>query len=203
VRPTVRIVVATAVAAVALTACSNSSPSSPTVDVPTTAAAAPAPASATPAADANESARGNLIKQIGETAGWGVSNADISVKFVVDKITVDPKCTTQFATPAQNGHLVKVDMRVETTPSMPTNFAYSINPGAWSAVGEDGSTQTSLATAPSFSCLNSNEQLPSQLSPASKYRGSIVLDVSSPTGTLIFSHPNPTLGGWEWTYSTA
>ncbi|WP_433507291.1 hypothetical protein ACQP04_12985 [Pseudonocardia halophobica] len=194
-------VITTAVSAVVLTACSNISPASPTVDVPTTAAAAPA--SETPAADANESARGNLIKQVGETAGWGVSNADISVKFVVDKITIDPKCTTQFAASAQNGHLVKVDMRVETTPSMPPNFAYSINPGAWSAVGEDGITQTSLATAPSFSCLNSNEQLPSQLSPASKYRGSIVLDISSPAGTLIFSHPNPTLGGWEWTYGTA
>ncbi|MEK6438744.1 hypothetical protein [Pseudonocardia sp. T1-2H] len=191
-----------AAAAVVLTACSNSSTSSPTVDVPS---AAPATTAAAPTAaqGAPESPRGNLVKQIGDTSGWGLSSNDISVKFVVDKITVDPKCNSQFPSQAENGHLVQVDLRVETTQTMPKDAGYSINPYSWSAIGPDEITQSNVATGASFTCQNPNEQLPPQFSPASKYRGSVVLDVSSPTGTLIFKHPNPTLGGWEWTYGAA
>jgi uncharacterized lipoprotein len=74
-----------AAAVFALAGCSNSASSTPTVDVPTAAAtaAAAAPTAAAPTTpSAPTSERGFLIKQIGETGGWGVSNGDISVKFV-------------------------------------------------------------------------------------------------------------------------
>ncbi|WP_181780793.1 hypothetical protein [Pseudonocardia pini] len=43
--------------------------------------------------------------------------------------------------------------------------------------------------------------LPDSLSPASKYRGAVVLDSANSSGTLIF-RPNFTDddGGWEWAY---
>jgi hypothetical protein len=94
-------------------------------------------------------------------------------------------------------------MRVETTPTMQPNSPFSINPFSWSAVGPDGVTESAIATASSYSCLESNKQLPTQMTPGSKYRGSLVFDVTSPTGTLLFPHPNPNLGGWEWTYGAA
>ncbi|MCE3551338.1 DUF4352 domain-containing protein [Pseudonocardia sp. RS11V-5] len=184
-----------AAAVFALAGCSNSAYPTPTVDVPT--AAAPT----TPSAPTSE--RGFLVKQIGETGGWGVSNGDISVKFVVDKITVDPQCTNRFASASEHGHFVQVDMRVETTPTMPTNMGYQINPFSWSAVGADGVTESSIATGSSYSCIDNSKQLTTQMTPGSKYRGSLVFDVTSPTGTLLFPHPNPSLGGWEWTYGAA
>ncbi|GAA4685663.1 hypothetical protein GCM10023215_21140 [Pseudonocardia yuanmonensis] len=53
----------------------------------------------------------------------GVANANISVKFIVDKITVDPVCPNRFASEPENGHLVRMDVRIETTPQMPTDGA--------------------------------------------------------------------------------
>ena len=190
---------AVAIATLALAGCSNQAPA-PSVDVPV--ATAPAVAAATPTSTAapGTNERGNLVKAPGETAGWGVTNDDLSVKFVVDKITVDPKCTSQFASKSENGHLVQLDIRVETTATMPTNAGYSMNPYSWSAIGPDGVTESSLTTAATFSCLDSKAQLPVDFSPASKYRGSIMLDTSSTTGTLIFRPAFVNAGGWEWAY---
>ncbi len=68
-------------------------------------------------------------------------------------------------------------------------------------MGQDGLTESSLATGPSFGCLDRSMSLPDSLSPASKYRGAVVLDSANSSGTLIF-RPNFTDddGGWEWAY---
>ncbi|MFC4950107.1 hypothetical protein [Pseudonocardia sp. GCM10023141] len=188
-----------------VSACANLAPSRPSlaVDVPTASSTAPVAAPSPAPPHGEMSPRKNLVKKVGETADWGIGNNNISVKFVVDKITVDPKCTSQFAGKPQNGHLVQMDVRVETTPDMPTNTGYSINPYSFSAIGPDGVTEPSVVSGVSFSCLAPNTHLPAQFAPASKYRGSLVLDVSSPTGTLIFSPSFSGAGGWEWAFPAA
>ncbi|GAA4685668.1 hypothetical protein GCM10023215_21150 [Pseudonocardia yuanmonensis] len=61
-------------------------------------------------------------------------------------------------------------------------------------------TQPRAESPASFSCLNQNEQLPNTFAPGSKYRGAVVLDVSSPNGTLIYNPGFSRVGGWEWVY---
>jgi hypothetical protein len=70
----------------------------------------------------------------------------------------------------------------------------------WSAIGPDGVTQPDVGSSAAYSCVDPDKTgLPLQLAPASKYRGSVVLDVADVTGTLVFTLP--TGGpGWEWQY---
>ena len=68
----------------------------------------------------------------------------------------------------------------------------------WSVVGPDGLTESSAATGSAFMCLDEDELLPtSPFTPASKYRGSIVLDSKSTSGALLF-RPSSWPPGWEW-----
>jgi hypothetical protein len=193
--------IATALLAVTAAACTsaNAPGSSPTVNVPqASATAAPASPPATPAGNTSE--RGNIIKKQGETAGFGPGQDDIEVTFVVDKITVDAKCTSQFAQKPEHGHFVKVDLRAETKPTMPTDRGYSIGAYDFSTVGGDGVTEQSLGTGPAFGCIDPSEQFPPNITPGSKYRGSIVLDTKNPAGVLVYRPGFMASGGWEWHY---
>ncbi|NMH97295.1 hypothetical protein [Pseudonocardia acidicola] len=190
---------AVATAALVLTACSDSPPASnpPAPNVPT--AAPPT----TTAAALPKSERGLTIKQVGQPAGWTTADGSTQeVTFVIDKITVDPKCEASYSQKPENGHFVRVDIRAETTTAMETNAGYAISPSEWAVVGPDGVTESSVASGPSFSCLRSSDMFPTDpLTPASKYRGSIVLDTRSTSGTLTF---RPGFfggsGGWEWRF---
>jgi hypothetical protein len=191
-------------AAVALSACSARATDAPALNVPV-ASEAPAAAEDGPAGPAtpvgNMSERGNVIKQLGETGGFGPTQDNIAVTFAVDKITVDAKCTAQYAQKSEHGHFVKVDLRAETKSTMPPNMGYGVSGYEFTTVGEDGITEQTLVTGPAFSCLDESEQFPATLNPGSKYRGSIVLDTKNPEGVLVF---RPMFmggaGGWEWAY---
>jgi hypothetical protein len=166
----------------------------PTIDVPK------APVPDAPAGDRSE--RGNVVKQVGETAAFGPTQDQLVVKFVVDKITVGAKCTADYAQPAERGTFVKVDMRAETDPTMPANGLYMINGWDFSTVGADGVTESDLVTGAGSSCIDPNEALSNQpFSPGSKYRGSIVLDTKNTSGVLVLKPAfMATTGGWEWQY---
>ena len=52
-----------------------------------------------------------LVKRVGQPASFmaGPTN-EITATFVVDKIAVDGKCTSQFATKPENGHFVMLGL---------------------------------------------------------------------------------------------
>ena len=181
---------------VSVSSCAAGPPPAPAaaVDVP------PPPTTAAPAVGQSE--RGLLIKRPGDVAQFGVTQDALTVKFVVDKITVDPKCSGGAAQQAENGHLVKLDLRAETTPELPASSNFYIVGGDWSVVGPDGVTESEVWTMPAASCLPSKQLFPSDpLSPASKYRGSIILDTRSASGVAMF-RPGfmSDHGGWEWSF---
>ena len=181
-----------------LAACAAPATSTPPLNVPPAPEVSAPAAAATPAGDL--STRGNVVKQPGEIAGFGPTQDNIVVTFAIDKITVDAKCTSSYAQKPENGHFVKLDVRAETKPTMPTDRGYSINPFEFSTVGPDGITEQSLTTGSSFTCLDQSEQFPSTISPGSKYRGSLILDTKNTSGVLVY-RPNFMLGGgWEWNY---
>ena len=185
---------------VVLAACSAPATSTPQLNVPPASEGAPATpaAPATPVGDVSE--RGNVKKQPGEVAGFGPTQDNIVVTFAIDKITVDAKCTSSYPQKPENGHFVKLDVRAETKPTMPTDRGYSINPFEFTTVGADGITEQSLTTGAAFTCLDQSEQFPATLNPGSKYRGALILDTKNPSGVLVY-RPNFMLGGgWEWEY---
>jgi hypothetical protein len=197
----IRVVVAALALPVVLAACSAPAPSTPQLNVPP-APEVPASAPAAPATPAGIlSERGNVVKQLGEVAGFGPTQDDIVVTFAIDKITVDAKCTAQYSQKPEHAHFVTLDVRAETKPTMPNDRGYSINPFEFSTIGADGITEQSLTTGAAFTCLDTSEQFPANLSPGSKYRGSIVLDTKNPSGVLVYRPGFMLGGGWEWNYN--
>lgn len=158
-----------------------------------------APATSSAFGPSETSPRGLLVKKVGQPAGFSNQAKEVTATFVVDKITVDGACTGQFAEKPENGHFVILDIRVETTPAMTENDGVQINPMDWSVIGPDGVTESQLSTTAAGQCVDLKDSLqPQRYTPASKYRGKLVLDTAHPAGVLILQPPGG--GGWEWTY---
>lgn len=190
----------------ALAACSAPAPAAPQLNVPLASEAAAAPAPSAPTGEQSE--RGNLIKKLGEPAAFGPTasgQVDPVVTFAVDKITVGAKCTSAYPQPAEHGNLVRVDLRAETAKTLPPDGFYMISGWDFSTVGADGITETQLVTGPAAMCLDESDMFHGQqFAPASKYRGSIVIDTKNSSGVLVLK-PSfmMTTGGWEWEYGQA
>lgn len=198
------LVAATFVVALMLAACAADKQADSTgkLALPSTAAAAPS-TTAAPTSDRN--ARGNIVKAMGEEAGF-LSRSDPSkdlLTFAVDSVTVDPPCTADYTQPTENGHFVALAMRLATSPDMaeePDLSYFTVNPNDFSFVGADGLTVSNLATMAAYSCIDQGQMLTSNaLAPGSQYAGTVVLDVPATTGVVIY-HPMGNPSGWEWSF---
>ncbi|WP_416430048.1 hypothetical protein [Paenarthrobacter nicotinovorans] len=113
-------------------------------------------------------------------------------------------CTEQYAQPAVNGHLVVVDVAVETKPELAEAImtSYYLNPSDFKFVADNGTTfNGNLGTAAAFSCLPSPELFPSGgLGPGEKAAGKVVLDLPAPTGVLVLKAPMSSTNGWEYKF---
>ncbi len=141
--------------------------------------------------------RGNLIKSIGQNFGLLNEDGSTAADMYVTGITVDPVCTGDYTMPSENGHLVKVDMQIQTYPGL----GYPVYPsaGSWKAVADNGTTfNGSLASGAAFSCLSNAELIAGEIGPGESVVGSVILDVPSPTGVLIYQD-SPGIA-WEWVY---
>lgn len=160
-----------------------------------TTAAAPEP---------ERSSRGSLVKALGQEGGF-CSDADCAgpylVTFTVDSITADPPCTADYVQPPENGHFVAVALRVATSAEFdPAEFPLSFSPSDFRVIGADGITQSNLASAASFSCLDQSEMFPQDiLGTGQQYTGTILLDSPTPSGVLIYAPPFSSTG-WEWQF---
>lgn len=196
------------ITALALTGCSTPTsvsapsvaPAGPTSGTSATGASAAATTAA--AAAPVKSSRGNIIKTIGAGAGMTNASGETIASFVVTAIDMNPTCTGLGASPAANGHLVVLTVEAETKPELAKEAfpTFSLAGMGWKAIAENGTTQNQdTFTAPAFMCLPDAERFPSGMGPGEKATGKIVLDVVSPTGTLVYK----ALGapaGWEWAY---
>ncbi|MHA7279783.1 hypothetical protein ACX80H_08520 [Arthrobacter sp. MDT2-2] len=147
--------------------------------------------------------RGNLVKQIGETAGIRDANGEYLVTFVVNSISTDVVCTASDPEPSENGVFAVVDVLVQTSPNMLNSDLieyFNMDADAFTAIGPDGTTSNaSHFTAATFYCLDDSEVLPSSIGPGETARGKVVLDLQNPSGTLIYED-FWTESAWEWTY---
>jgi hypothetical protein len=155
------------------------------------------------------SPRGHIVKGLGEVGG--LSHPDdttptldeLVLSFTIDDIRVDAPCPSEYAQPPQNGHFVALDIRASTTETYPADqLVFAMNPADFSLVGPDGVTISNIATAPTYSCISYDDPsvFPSDMFvPASQYRGTVILDIPSTTGTLIYT-PMGKPNGWEWSF---
>lgn len=199
----------------ALSACSSAQPedSGKTPDTAPVATAEPTveptvEPTAEPTEDAGESefgastksTRGNLIKEVGQLAGTSSASDVITSRFAVTDIVIDPECTSGFADAPANGHYLGVHLNVETTPELAEDdFPWiSFTPYDWQAYDADGK-RLNDPVGNAWSCLDTGEQLPSQIGPGQSVSGWIVLDVAATNGVVVLAMGGaPT--GWEWTY---
>jgi hypothetical protein len=151
------------------------------------------------------SPRGNVVKQLGEEAGAvsvdrpGLTWEDMEIIFAIDAIEVGATCTQEFADPPENGHFLALDVRVSTREHLDESLGWSfLNPYDFSVVGDDGVTETALATFATYGCIAESEELPSEFAPASKYTGTIILDSKHDTGVLVYRTGRG--AGWEWEF---
>lgn len=196
----------TAAAALLAAACTTteadgqSGPSLP--DKPTTSVADSADGDEAednkPTSGLNE--RGNLVKKLGEEAGYGSTdpNDPGNVTFTIDKVEVDPPCD-EFGEAPEAGHTLLLHLRVATgsDPQVATMLPALFYPGAFSALTNDGVTKP----AELGMCTGFDDQMPMQYGTAQKYTGTIELVVPEASGTLIMNAAGMSQG-WEWEYDT-
>lgn len=153
-----------------------------------------------PSEAAEKSSRGLIHMKVHQPIDFTDQSGAITATLVLEKLTVDGNCTSQYAQKPEHGHFLIVKMRVETTSNLSPNEYLSIIPAGWSIVGSDGIIESSVSTGPSFSCLDPKDHFPNeQFAPAAKYRGAIVLDTANTSGILMY-RPLGKGGGWEWTF---
>lgn len=142
-----------------------------------------------------------MIKRVGEGASVTDKGKTVA-SFVVNSITLNPQCTSEYASKPTNGHFLALNVSMVTDPAL----ADSVNPQfglagyAWKVIAENGTTfNGSVWSGSSFTCLKDAERFPSALGPGEKATGVIVLDVPTPAGTLIHQQGFMPVG-WEWEY---
>lgn len=170
----------------------------PILEPPTTTE----PAEESPTAEAAPtSERGNPIKQVGEGASW-TENGEPLADFVVNSITLDPVCTAPYAGPPENGHLIALDVSVQTYPALADSLfqTFNLNPYMMKVVAPNGTTSNAeLGTVASFSCLPDTVLLPAEgVGPAEKMTGNIVIDSEVPSGTLLVTADGS--NWWEYEF---
>jgi len=201
---------AAALAAVALSAACTSAPeaappfsdtptASPSTTSATSSTSSPSSTASITPASPSRSARGLIIKALGEAAIIETPDGtDVETRITLDQITVDGDCPS--GQDASNGHLINLHFRVETTPKL-TQRGWAISPLDFAVVGPDGVTDTSVNPAVGYGCYTQKDALPTApYTPASIYAGWLTLDTRHATGTITFRPPFMRGGtGWEWT----
>ncbi len=188
--------VALFIAALALTGCTPSPSESAAPTVPPAATPSSSPSSDA-AAEPTTSDRGNVIKAVGDTFGLSAKDGSSVASFVVNAITVDPGCTSEYAEAPEHGHFVRLDVSGETTATLPDDLYFAS--GSWFVVADNGTTFNgdvwSMAAA---ACMDQTERLPNIIGAGERVTGAVILDVPTPHGVIILQSPGS--GGWEWEY---
>lgn len=170
---------------------------------PTIPPAAPSSALATDNSGETKSDRGNIIRTLGQGAGLSDQSGNQAVSFVLNKITIDPVCTGNYARPPENGHFLALDISAQTFPPLKDLFGsgqFDFGAYNWKLIAANGTTYNgSLNSGPAIGCLADAEKLPNRVGTGEKVTGTLILDVPATEGTLVFA-PTFADASWEWQY---
>lgn len=167
-----------------------------------------APSTPSPTAAPSKSARGNFIKEVGQTGRLAGKDGNEVVNFTVNSITLDAPCTGPYASPVVNGHIVVLDVSVETFPELADPAGgysqFDMSADMFKFIGTNGTTfNGDLRSQGAYMCLPDEESIGHNggIGPAEKVTGKVALDVPEAHGTLIFhTYLTSSSTGWEWTF---
>ncbi|SFU11246.1 hypothetical protein [Arthrobacter sp. ov118] len=163
----------------------------------------PSPSATGPATNS----RGNIPKKIGElAAAGGTSLADASLKFKVTSI--EPITCDAPYSEKPVGTALAVAIEVETSADFEGGLTVNGAPGLtsfdahyWKGYASNGTRMNKIDTISAQSCLaDQSRLLPSSLGKGEKATGIVVLEVTTPTGSIAYDGAGMVSGGWEWGY---
>lgn len=162
----------------------------------------PETASASPAGDEALTSRGNIAQEVGEEAHLTAPSGGDALTFTVTDIDSDVQCTGASAEAPENRAFVKVDITASTGAAEDMEEVFHtdsmlFDPYDWKFVDSSGRTANDISTFATYSCLDDKELLPPDIGPGENVSGSLILDVTDTSGTLVY-RPAYDSPGWEW-----
>lgn len=129
----------------------------------------------------------------------------MTMKFKVTSIKA-VTCDAPYAT-APKGQALAVALEIETTSQFEgplevngTPGMVSFRPYYWKGYASNGTRMNTVDTGIHHNCLSDTTSLlPDYIGKGEKLNGLVILDVTTPKGSLAFS-PDESLG-WTWQYS--
>jgi hypothetical protein len=110
----------------------------------------------------------------------------VAYTIVVRDVVADLSCTADDRVPAENGHLLGVQLRVITGPD-PAGKPQAFGPADFQFIGTDGTPVTAVDTDSAAACLHEKDEFPAAPVGADQHvSGTVVLDVPETTGTLAY-----------------
>lgn len=152
------------------------------------------PADPDPKADPTYSARGNVVKEIGEMAGLVNENDEFTFRMRVTEVDPDPDCGADVEEPS-NGRLVALNIEAETTDKWHEYDFIQVTMHDFRAWTKDGMRVNDVVGSAS-SCEVSNRMNSDPFHPNEKASGVIVLDVPEESVWVAFEPLGD--GGWEF-----
>lgn len=201
-----------AMVALALTGCSAAEKPAETTPAPASASteSTPEAAEATaeadaesptqevePTADENLSERGNRIIKIGDEMSVKNDSGDEVVKYKITGLKPITKCSNFYLKPA-NGHYLELSVEAQTFAGVEEDSpaGWTLHATYFKQILPDGTTSNAdPSSTPGLNCLTSKELI-NDMGSNEKAKGSVVLDLESTKGTLIYKTFQED-GNWE------
>lgn len=143
------------------------------------------------------------MKKIGEEASWGYEETGIGLKFKV--ISIKPiQCDSPGSTPT--GTTLAIALEISTNEKFIGPLVVDGKEGQisfeslyWRGYEPDGTRMNEIGSTAASNCLlDRSGLLPNTFGKNEKLKGITIVDVTTPTGTLVF---DPAGGdGWAWQY---
>jgi hypothetical protein len=166
----------------------------------TTPGVAPSATPTRPAPQTN--GRGNVVLAFGDELAVLDGETDaVAFAIAVDGVDADVACADPANPPPVNGSLVALLVRVTTGPDLSAvGGEPAVRAGDFRVVGPDGGAPLDAGTPSAASCVPEGDAFPvGPLTAGQERTGVVVLDVPTPTGTLVFA-PDFLPVGAEWVY---
>jgi hypothetical protein len=177
-------------------------PASPSAEPEESSSAAPTP---------NRNERGDIIKAVGENGGWkAVGDGPTDPNVINFKVTSIAPAVCDNPYPGEaNGIPMAVTLEIETTADFEGPISVNDVPGQvsfspyyWKGFADDGTRMNTVDSSINKTCLaNEALLLPDYIGKGEKLNGQVILDVTTPTGTISYSPDGGS--GWVWEYPTA
>ncbi|GAA0193325.1 DUF4352 domain-containing protein [Glutamicibacter creatinolyticus] len=180
----------------------SSTPSETPVDFELNKSSEESRATPTPSPSPSKNIRGNLEKDLGETAGFLSYSGDTTAVFQIKDFVRNVKCTEPYSEKPENGELVALKISAKTEPSLAEDINGSItfDPIMWKYIDSDGKTfNGDLGTISTYSCWAEKKIISNQIGPGEKVEGWVLLDVPASDGLLVYTLD--TVSGWEYDLS--